>query len=74
MQSEGGCALFRQAWLVCVVGAFFMGCVFLLVVGCSGDTGSQGAGSQDREESEPTASGSEHSGSQTTELSHEMAE
>src|SRR5215216_2074936 len=52
MQREGGRAVVRQAWLLTVVGIFLMGCAFLLVVGCSGDTGSQPTGSQKSEDSQ----------------------
>ena len=66
----------RQAHLMGVVGVFLIGCAFL-VVGCSGDTGSQSAGTHDSEESESTATGSEHGGAQASEESdstHEVAE
>src|SRR5215208_5179337 len=37
MQREGGCAVVRQGQLIALVGAFLIGCAFLLLaVGCSG--------------------------------------
>ena len=62
MQREGGRAVVRQAWLVTVVGCFLMGCAFLLVVGCSEDSVSQPAGSQNREDSQSGEAGSERTG------------
>ena len=81
--------MFRQAWLIAVVGAFLIGCAFLLVVGCSGGTGSQSAGTQksgesqsaetasertDSQESESTVAGSQQSGSRESESTHEVTE
>jgi hypothetical protein len=78
----------RQAWLMAEVGASLIGFAFLLVVGCSGDTGSQPSGSQDSEvsqseqtgsersasqESEPAVAGSQQGGAQDSESTHEVA-
>jgi Ca2+-binding RTX toxin-like protein len=71
------------------VGALLLGFAFLLLVGCSGDTGSQPSGSQDSEvsqseqtgsersasrESESTVAGSQPSGSQDSETTHEVTQ
>ena len=42
----------RQAWLITFVGISLIGCAFLLVLGCSGETGSHPAGSQKGEDSQ----------------------
>jgi hypothetical protein len=52
MQREDGDTLVRRSRLMTVIGAFLIGCAFLLVVGCSGDTGSQPTGSQKSEDSQ----------------------
>src|SRR5215212_2576817 len=75
MRREGGHPVFRQAWLMTVVGLFLMGCAFLLVVGCSGETGSQPTGSQKSEESQRAVTGAERTtGSREDESTHEVAQ
>ena len=74
MQKEAGCAVVRQAWLITVVGVFLIGCVFLVVVGCSGEKGSQPTGSQNNEVSQPAETGSEQNGSRESESTHEATE
>ena len=64
---ESGCGVIRQEWLVTPIGLFFMGCAFLLVVGCSGHTGSQPIGSQESEDSQPVETGAERSGPRQSE-------
>ena len=64
---EGGRAMFRQAWLMAVVGVLLIGCAFLLVVGCSGDTGSQPTGPERSEDSRPTDTGTERTGAREDE-------
>src|SRR5215208_3337950 len=67
MQRGGGCAVFRQAWLMSVIGLFVMGCAFLVVVGCSGDTGSQPTESQNSEDSLLAETGPERTGTRESE-------
>jgi hypothetical protein len=67
MAKEGEGAVVRQTHLIAVVGAFMIGCTFVLLVGCSGDTGSQPSGSQDSEVSQSEQTGSERSTSQGSE-------
>ena len=52
----------RQSRLIAVVEAFLIGCAVLLVVGCSGDTGSQPAESQNSKDSHSAETGSERTG------------
>jgi hypothetical protein len=51
-----------------------MGCAFLLVVGCSGDTGSQPAGSQESEVSQSAGASLEQTRSRESESTHEATE
>jgi hypothetical protein len=88
MAKEGEGAVVRQTHLIAVVGAFMIGCTFVLLVGCSGNIGSQPSGSQDSEvsqsaeagsertgprESESTVAGSQQGGAQDSESTHEVA-
>jgi hypothetical protein len=66
--------VFRQGWLMTVMGTLLMVCAFLLAVGCSGNTGSQPSGSQDSEVSQSEQTGSERSASQESESTHKVAQ
>src|SRR5215217_2331253 len=73
MQRGGGCAVYRQAWLMSVVGLFVMGCAFLLVFRCSGDTGSQPTESQNSEDSQSAETGPERTGTRESESTAELS-
>src|SRR5215208_7773152 len=75
MQRGGRCPVYRQVWLMTVVGTLLMVCAFLLVVGCSGQTGSQPTGSQKSEDSQRAVTGAERTtGSREDESTHEVAQ
>lgn len=74
MRGEGGCAVFRRAGVITVVGVFLIGCAFLLVVGCADNMGSQPTGSQKGEVSQSAEAGSERTGPRESESTHEVAE
>ena len=61
---EGGCAVVRQARLMAVVGAFLIGCAFLLVIGGSGV---QAATSQEKQEHNEATKEQGHSGGAASE-------
>jgi hypothetical protein len=64
----------QQSWLMAVVGIFLMGCAFFLVVGCSGETGSQSSGSQNSEESQSAETRSEQTRFRESESTYEATE
>src|SRR5829696_9411970 len=74
MQRGGGRAVVRQAWLVAEVGALLIGFAIILAVGCSGDTGSQPAGSQNSEVSQSAGASLEQTRSRESESTHEATE
>src|SRR5215210_4112350 len=74
MTKEGEGAVVRQTHLIAVVEAFMIGCTFVLLVGCSGDTGSQQSGSQDSEVSQSEQTGSERTGPRESESTHEVTQ
>jgi len=74
MQRGGGRAVVRQAWLVAEVGALLIGFAIILAVGCSGDTGSQPSGSQNREVSQSAGASLEKTSFRESESTHEATQ
>jgi hypothetical protein len=74
MQREDGGTLVRLSRLIAVTGFFLIGCAFILVVGCSGDTGSHPEESQNSEDSQSAETASERTGSRESESTAALSE